>query len=73
MLAGVDQIREVIAFPKTQRGQDRLVQAPSPVTEQQLRDLHIKLRDAPKTAQPLSTLKENKPGASAPAFAILIC
>jgi len=50
MMAGVDQIRDVIAFPKTQRGQDLLVNAPSPVTEQQLRDLHIKLRDAPKTA-----------------------
>ena len=50
MMAGVDQIRDVIAFPKTQRGQDLLVNAPSPVTDQQLRDLHIKLRDAPKTA-----------------------
>jgi aspartyl-tRNA synthetase len=50
MMAGVEQIRDVIAFPKTQRGQDLLVNAPSPVTDQQLRDLHIKLRDAPKTA-----------------------
>jgi len=44
MMAGVDQIRDVIAFPKTQRGQDLLVDAPSGVTEQQLRDLHIKVR-----------------------------
>ncbi len=44
MMAGVDQIRDVIAFPKTQRGQDMLVQAPSPVTEQQLRELHIRIR-----------------------------
>ncbi len=44
MLAGVDQIRDVIAFPKTQRGQDLMVEAPSPVSEKQLRDLHIKLR-----------------------------
>jgi aspartyl-tRNA synthetase len=44
MMAGVDQIRDVIAFPKTQRGQDLLVDAPSAVTEQQLRDLHIKVR-----------------------------
>jgi len=52
MMAGVDQIRDVIAFPKTQRGQDLLVEAPSPVSEQQLRDLHIKVRpsDAAKTA-----------------------
>jgi aspartyl-tRNA synthetase len=34
----------VIAFPKTQRGQDLLVDAPTPVTEQQLRDLHIRVR-----------------------------
>jgi aspartyl-tRNA synthetase len=44
MLAGVDQIRDVIAFPKTQRGQDLLVEAPSAVTEKQLRELHIRLR-----------------------------
>jgi aspartyl-tRNA synthetase len=44
MMAGVDQIRDVIAFPKTQRGQDLMVEAPTPVTEKQLRELHIKLR-----------------------------
>jgi aspartyl-tRNA synthetase len=45
LMAGVDQIRDVIAFPKTQRGQDLMVESPSPVTEKQLRDLHIKLRN----------------------------
>ena len=44
LIAGVDQIRDVIAFPKTQRGQDLLVGAPTPVTEQQLRELHIRVR-----------------------------
>jgi aspartyl-tRNA synthetase len=50
MMAGADSIRDVIAFPKTQRGQDLLVGAPAPVTEPQLRDLHIRVRtsDAPK-------------------------
>jgi len=47
MLAGVDQIRDVIAFPKTQRGQDMMVEAPTPVTEKQLRELHIRLRNVP--------------------------
>ena len=52
LMAGADSIRDVIAFPKTQRGQDLLVDAPTPVTEQQLRDLHIRVRasDAIKTA-----------------------
>jgi aspartyl-tRNA synthetase len=52
LMAGVDQIRDVIAFPKTQRGQDLLIDAPSPVTEQQLRELHIRIRasDAAKNA-----------------------
>ena len=52
MMAGVDQIRDVIAFPKTQRGQDLLIDTPSPVTEQQLRELHIRIRatDSAKNA-----------------------
>ncbi len=44
LMAGADSIREVIAFPKTQRGQDLMVDAPSVVTERQLRELHIRLR-----------------------------
>jgi aspartyl-tRNA synthetase len=46
LMAGVDQIRDVIAFPKTQRGQDLLVETPARVTEKQLRELHIRLRNA---------------------------
>ena len=44
LMCGAESIRDVIAFPKTQRGQDLLVGAPSAATEQQLRDLHIRVR-----------------------------
>jgi aspartyl-tRNA synthetase len=52
LMCGAESIRDVIAFPKTQRGQDLLIDTPTPVTEQQLRDLHIRVRasDAAKTA-----------------------
>jgi aspartyl-tRNA synthetase len=42
LMAGAEAIRDVIAFPKTQRGQDLLTGAPTPVTEKQLRELHIR-------------------------------
>jgi len=44
MMAGAESIRDVIAFPKTQRAQCLLTLAPSPVDEKQLRELHIRLR-----------------------------
>ena len=46
LMAGADAIRDVIAFPKTQRGQDLLTGAPTPVSEKQLRELHIRLRNS---------------------------
>jgi aspartyl-tRNA synthetase len=44
LLAGAASIRDVIAFPKTQKAQCLLTEAPSAVDEKQLRELHIKIR-----------------------------
>ncbi len=46
MMAGAESIRDVIAFPKTQRAQCLLTSAPGPVDEKQLRELHIRLRQS---------------------------
>jgi aspartyl-tRNA synthetase len=45
LLAGEESIREVIAFPKNQNAADLMFDAPSPVTEAQLAELHLRLRD----------------------------
>jgi len=44
---GTDNIRDVIAFPKTQTGADLMTRAPSPVPDDQLRDVHISIRALP--------------------------
>jgi len=49
MMSGAESIRDVIAFPKTQRAQCLLTNAPSPVDEKQLRELHIRLRQKVET------------------------
>lgn len=54
MMCGADSIRDVIAFPKTQRAQCLLTQAPAPVEEKQLRELHIKLRNEQKKAHDIA-------------------
>jgi aspartyl-tRNA synthetase len=48
MMTGSESIRDVIAFPKTQRAQCLLTHAPSPVDEKQLRELGLRLREKPK-------------------------
>jgi aspartyl-tRNA synthetase len=48
LLAGEQNIREVMAFPKTQSGADLLTDAPAPVDEAQLRDLGLQLRRPPQ-------------------------
>jgi len=48
LLAGEENIREVIAFPKTQSGTDPLTNAPTPIEETQLRELGLTLRKPQK-------------------------
>ncbi|MBS0421852.1 MAG: aspartate--tRNA ligase [Proteobacteria bacterium] len=50
LMAGADSIREVIAFPKTQTAADPMTDAPTEVSEQQLRELHIRVRTPPPKA-----------------------
>lgn len=49
LLAGTDNIREVIAFPFNQQAQDLMMNAPAPVSERQLKELHIRIATPAKT------------------------
>ncbi len=49
LMAGTSSIRDVIAFPKTQKAQCLLTKAPSPVDNEQLKDLSLRIRQAPAT------------------------
>ena len=51
LLIEAESLRDVIAFPKTQRAQDLLTNAPGPVDEKQLRELHIRLRNTQAVAE----------------------
>ncbi|HMB95451.1 MAG TPA: amino acid--tRNA ligase-related protein, partial [Tepidisphaeraceae bacterium] len=52
MLRGTSNIRDVIAFPKTQSGADLMCGSPSPIDERQLRDTHIRVTLPVKAAAP---------------------
>jgi aspartyl-tRNA synthetase len=51
VLADVDSLRDVIAFPKTQRGQDLLMDAPTRVEPRQLEELGIRVASSPETIE----------------------
>ena len=47
LMAQADSLRDVIAFPKTQRGQDLMTQCPTSVEDDQLGEVYIRLRPLP--------------------------
>ncbi len=63
LLAGVDNIREVIAFPKTAQARCLMTDAPSPVDERQLRELHL-MQDAKQTYRVGAVFFESAEGGS---------
>ena len=70
LLCGTTSIRDVIAFPKTQRGQDLMAQSPTPVTAKQLKELHIQT-DVPELEEESaiqSALFPNRSSSRTPVF-----
>lgn len=51
LIADTDNIREVIAFPKNKKARDVMMNAPGKVTEQQLKDVHIKVTEEEKETE----------------------
>ena len=51
LLTGAGSIRDVIAFPKTQKATCLMTEAPSPVSAKQLRELGLRLREQPAPAE----------------------
>jgi aspartyl-tRNA synthetase len=49
LLSGAESLRDVIPFPKTQKGQDLMTDAPNAVEPAQLRELHIRLAEPPQS------------------------
>jgi aspartyl-tRNA synthetase len=49
-MTGTESIRDVIAFPKTQTAADPLTDAPTEVSEKQLREVHVRVRTPPPTS-----------------------
>jgi aspartyl-tRNA synthetase len=58
VLAGENNIREVVAFPKTQSGLDPMTGAPKPLADRQLKDLHIRIVPAPDQEEKQTDLKQ---------------
>ncbi|MBA3684014.1 MAG: aspartate--tRNA ligase [Planctomycetes bacterium] len=54
LMANAESIRDVIAFPKTQKARDEMLDCPNEVSERQLKELHLVTTTEPRAAQPLA-------------------
>ena len=60
LLADEPNLREIVAFPMNQRAEDLLMGAPSPIRDEQLRDLHIRVVMPPTKAEPILVRRPEK-------------
>jgi len=62
LLADEPNIREVILFPMNQKAEDLMMNAPAEVMPKQLKELHIRIVDVPKTDKPAPSVLEEQEG-----------
>ncbi|KAK8034241.1 aspartyl-tRNA synthetase [Apiospora rasikravindrae] len=65
ILSGVDSVRDVIAFPKSMKGEDLFVKSPTKMTDEQMKAYHLEIRKKPTTFEPVTAAPDFEPSPSA--------